>query len=330
MKIGVYRPASLPFSVRSYIDNVSAELERFGVSLVCWEGRGLPDGADLYWDPRCSGLAPPPAGFAKAVKPLVVTIHGAAPVALPAREIYPNPARAVTGRLIARKRLWTWKKLLGRVEAVITVSKFARKEIAEKFGLGAGKIAPIYHGVDHSVFTPRDEKGGAGPYLLHVSQPQPKKNIPRIMQAYGLLPEDGRPRLVIVAPGLSSRGAGPGVEIIDTPASQGKLATMYRGAMGFIFPSLHESFGMPILEAMACGCPVVTSNGSACAEVAADAALLVDPRSARDIASAMERLITDKRLGTELREKGPKRAASFTWERCAREHLEVFGKALQG
>lgn len=93
-----------------------------------------------------------------------------------------------------------------------------------------------------------------------------------------------------------------------------------------MFPSLRESFGMPILEAMACGCPVITSNISACPEVAGDAALLVDPYSVDDIAGAMKRLIEDEPLRQSLRQKGLSRSRQFTWRKSARDHLKVFEK----
>jgi glycosyltransferase involved in cell wall biosynthesis len=110
--------------------------------------------------------------------------------------------------------------------------------------------------------------------------------------------------------------------------NHGELVTYYKRAVGFIFPSLHESFGMPILEAMACGCPVITSNTTACKEVAGDAALLVNPYSVDEITSAMERLVEDSALRRSLREKGIKRASMFTWKKSAQEHLKVFEGAL--
>jgi len=104
---------------------------------------------------------------------------------------------------------------------------------------------------------------------------------------------------------------------------------MYSAASAFVFPSLRETFGMPILEAMASGCPVISSNSTGCAEVAGDAALLVDPRSITDIAGAMHRLTEDASLRADLRERGLARARQFTWQRSAEEHLKVFEKALR-
>jgi len=106
--------------------------------------------------------------------------------------------------------------------------------------------------------------------------------------------------------------------------SQEKLPCLYRNADLFVFPSLYEGFGLPVLEAMACGTPVITSNTSSLPEVAGDAAVLVDPYSVEDIADAMERVLTDPDLRTELSRKGKERAKQFTWEKCARETLKVY------
>ena len=112
--------------------------------------------------------------------------------------------------------------------------------------------------------------------------------------------------------------------------SQPELTDLYRNATGFLFPSLHETFGMPILEAMASGCPVITSHDTGCAEIAGDAALLVDPRSVEAISAAMQSLIEHERLRADLRARGLARAAEFTWEKSARKHLDVFEQALRG
>ena len=114
----------------------------------------------------------------------------------------------------------------------------------------------------------------------------------------------------------------------NKPLSQKVLVKYYQDAIGFVFPSLHETFGMPIVEAMASGCPVITSSTTACSEVAGNAALLVDPRSVDEISSAMKKLVMDIGLRQSLAEKGLKRASQFTWKKCAEEHLNVFERAL--
>lgn len=108
-----------------------------------------------------------------------------------------------------------------------------------------------------------------------------------------------------------------GVRLISEGLSSTELATWYRGGMGFIFPSLHETFGIPILEAMACGCPVITSNDSACPDVAGDSVLFVNPHSIDDITNAMKRLIEDD----SLRQKGLARSRQFTWRKSAEKNI---------
>jgi glycosyltransferase involved in cell wall biosynthesis len=106
------------------------------------------------------------------------------------------------------------------------------------------------------------------------------------------------------------------------------LIGLYSAASVFVYPSLYEGFGLPILEAMSCGCPVITSNTSAMPEVAGDAALLIDPCSVEAIVGAISRVLDDPAVAAELREKGLARARLFSWERCAQETLEVYRRAL--
>ena len=111
--------------------------------------------------------------------------------------------------------------------------------------------------------------------------------------------------------------------LIDTGLNAAELATWYRGALAFLFPSLHETFGMPILEAMACGCPVLTSNTTACPEVAGQAALLIDPRDEKALRDGLERLIFDESLRNKLAKLGLAHAARFDWQTGADRHIEV-------
>jgi glycosyltransferase involved in cell wall biosynthesis len=120
---------------------------------------------------------------------------------------------------------------------------------------------------------------------------------------------------------------GPHVHFTDYVADE-DLPALYNGAELFAFPSLYEGFGLPVLEAMACGTPVVTSNSSSLPEVAGDAALLVGPLDVEALAGAMQCVLADEVLATELREKGLARAAQFTWERTARETVAVYQKAI--
>jgi glycosyltransferase involved in cell wall biosynthesis len=229
-------------------------------------------------------------------------------------------------------KAWHWIRWARHpADHVITVSTFARDDIARHLPIDAGRIVPIPHGVDRDVFratgrgeSQRPSDSTDRPYVLHLAAPQPKKNLGRILDAYRALsspPFDLR----IHAPGLpEDAAAGPGIVVSRDVLPTSELAGLYRRARGFVFPSLHESFGMPILEAMAAGCPVVTSNTTGCAEVAGSAALTVDPRSVPDIAAAMERIGCDASLRRRLRHRGFVRARAFTWEESARRHARLF------
>ncbi len=144
-----------------------------------------------------------------------------------------------------------------------------------------------------------------------------------------MLPKGNRPDLIAILPGFNKKIEIEGVTVINKEVRQDKLAEFYRGAIGFIFPSLHETFGLPIIEAMACGCPVITSNITACPEIAGDAAMLVSPRNVKEISNAMRTLAGDESVRADLRRKGIIRAEMFSWDKCAKEHLEIFEKAAR-
>jgi glycosyltransferase involved in cell wall biosynthesis len=111
--------------------------------------------------------------------------------------------------------------------------------------------------------------------------------------------------------------------------SDEQLIELYRGATVFVFPSRYEGFGLPVLEAMACGCPVISSNASSLPEVAGEAALLVEPWDVDGFASVMERVLTDPALQADLRKKGLERAAQFSWDKTARETIAVYRRVME-
>ncbi len=331
MKIAVLTCKREPHSIRSYRENVVRELQEMGVVVVSFsEDMPLPGDVDLYWDPRAAGGAAPHRVLKAILKPKVVTLHGAAPFALPAKEYFPNLRSAARGKLQNIKKLYEWRAFRGCCAAIITVSNYAKNEIEEMLGLKGEVIVPIYHGVNHSLFKPNTSVMETEPYLLHVSSYQPLKNVDRLIKAYQNQSLQVKPRLFAVVPGYPKKEASKDIKLIYEPLSHEQLVPLYQGAMGFLFPSLRETFGMPIIEAMACGCPVITSNVTGCAEIAGDAAILVDPRSTEAITNAMESIVKDRLLRRQLREKGLKRAAQFTWRKSAEKHLKVFENALRG
>jgi glycosyltransferase involved in cell wall biosynthesis len=232
-----------------------------------------------------------------------------------------------------------------RADIIITVSNFSKDEIVKYLGVSADKIVVVPNGVDLSKFHPnysldevksvKSKYGITGDYFLYLGTLEPRKNIERLIKAYGLLKKrlGTVPNLVIA--GKKGWLYDPIFDVVNTLnlnsdviftgyADEKDVPVLMNGAAVFVFPSLYEGFGLPPLEAMACGTPVITSNTASLPEVVGDAALLVDPYSVESIADAMESLLLDPALRAELKDKGLKRASMFTWEKSADIILEVY------
>lgn len=330
MRIGVVLREREPISIATYRARVVAGLRAEGIAVcdVPAAQRGAPD-VDLLWDPGL-GMRRVASVVARTSLPLAVTVHGLLGFVLSDQEAG-DGGFDVARRLVQRMRVRaSWRAIRGRVGAVITPSAYGAREVQEVLGIDASRVRAIHHGVDHETFRPAGERIAAGrPYFVVVAQHQPKKNVARILAAHAALPADARPALVAVVPGLPATVIPhAGVELRRTAAPPSELAALFRGALALVLPSLHETFGMPLLEAMACGCPVLTSNTTACPEVVGDAGLVVDPRDVVAIRDAMLRLSTEDGLRAQARDRGLARAGSFTWERSATEHAVVLTGVL--
>ncbi|MGI5836494.1 MAG: glycosyltransferase family 4 protein, partial [Chloroflexota bacterium] len=185
----------------------------------------------------------------------------------------------------------------------------------------------------------RDSYGISGDYLLYFGGFDQRKNVERILLAYRAARENFHTPCQLVLAGSLNHVGHPlypdprpmilrlgleGQVIVTGRISEEEKPALYSAARAFVFPSLYEGFGMPVLEAMACGTPVITSNTSSLPEVAGDAALLVDPTCVDDIAESMVRVMNDAGLQEELRGKGLLRASQFSWEASAAKTLEVY------
>jgi glycosyltransferase involved in cell wall biosynthesis len=313
-----------------YRSHLLEALAGFGVQTECFsEHDPVPLDVDLYWDPNVMGGGSPYRGFARSPHPYVVTLHDVLTFTVPATERTYGLRAVLWSEVKNTKKRYNWRRIRDQIAAVITGSEFVKREAVRHFRLDAQRIFPIPYGVDLDTFHPADVSVSIGePYFFHISNGRPTKNVTRLIEAYQRLPPINRPRLVLRIPadaGISKELlSGAGIEVITNRLDDAEVARLYQGALGFAFPSLHEGYGLPILEAMACGCPVITSGVTSCPEVAGDAALLVDPRSVDDITAALGRLSTDNTLRRTLRERGMARAATFTWERSAQDHLRVF------
>ena len=231
-----------------------------------------------------------------------------------------------------------------RAAHVITLSEFSRRQIQERYGvreeritvtpLAAGKaFRPPPAGVEPRRVA--EALGIRGAYILAVGNLQPRKNLARIVSAYAALRRDGRiaHRLVLVGPRAYGtdrfldhvRELGLESDITITGyVSEEQLVGLYQGADVFVYASLYEGFGLPIVEAMACGAPVIASNVASMPEVAGDAALLVDPRSELELGAAVLRLAGSAEERMRMREKGYARAAGFTWRRVAEATRDAY------
>lgn len=228
---------------------------------------------------------------------VVATVHDVAVIRYP--ESFPRWHR-YTGRLALRQGVRT-------AEAIVAVSEFTRDELTETLGVSSDRIRVIRNGVD-AVFTPSGP-AAAGDYVLAVGTLEPRKNLARAVEAARLAGVEVR---VVGAVGWGGVDVPGWVGRVDDEA----LAALYRGARCLVFPSLYEGFGIPILEAMACGTPVVTSRGGATEETAGGAAVLVDPLDVEAIAAGIGEA---EERSDELAALGLERARAFTWQRAADE-----------
>ena len=222
-------------------------------------------------------------------------------------------------------RSWAYDGAARDADLVITISEHAKRGIVEHVGVPAERIEVIGLGVDHHRFNPdgpaRDDLGD---YVLYPANLWPHKNHDRLLEAWPHVDAD----LTLV---LTGQLFGRAIDqervrhLGHVPAEE--LPALYRGARAVVFPSLFEGFGVPVLEAMACGTPVAASDRGALAEVAGPAALVFDPEDPVAIAAAVMRVAGDDALRERLRAAGFARAREFTWQRAARAHLDAYARA---
>ena len=236
--------------------------------------------------------------------PLVVTVHDLAVIRHP--DAFNRWTRRYSGAVLPR--------LARSAARVIAVSEFTAREAVELLGVDEDRVRVIPHGVD-APFGPTGPAAG-GDYVLAVGTLEPRKNFPRVV-------------LAAERAGIDVRVAGDagwgGVDVHSLGfVDDDELARLYRGATALVYPSLYEGFGLPVLEAMASGTPVVTARDSAPAELADGAAVLVDPLDVDSIAAGIREAIGRRE---ELRTAGLERAKRFTWEAAARATVEVYREA---
>lgn len=241
-------------------------------------------------------------------------------------------------------------RIAARADAIITVSNSSREDILRYLPVRPEKVSVVHQGVSKRFnLKPSEDElekvrvtyGLPHRFFLSISSLEPRKNLRMLVRSYGLLPEDTREEFGLVLTGTGGRifaDDGVGQEISGLADSQvittgyipaEDLVTIYHLATALVYPSLYEGFGLPVLEAMAASTPVITSNRSSIPEVAGNAALLVDPEDAEELAGAMELLANDSGTRNLLIERGRKRCAGFTWENTARKTLEIIRAATE-
>ncbi len=242
-----------------------------------------------------------------------------------------------------RERFFLGLDFLGirRAVRVIAVSRHTKSDLIEHLGIPEEKISVVYHGLDHGLYRPvSGPRPVPYPYILYVGAEHPRKNLHTLLRAFRRLKRDGRFReLKLVKIG---KAGDPEAEfrrptldeigrlrlerdvVFAGFVPQERMPLYYSHAECLAFPSLYEGFGLPPLEAMACGCPVVSSNASAIPEVVGDAAVTLDPLDDAALADALGRVLTDASHRRHMIGRGLERAALFSWEKAAQETLRVY------
>lgn len=273
--------------------------------------------------------------------PVVATIHDLAFEHLP---------ETFTRRGSLQLKL-TVRRTARRAARIATVSEYSRQDLLRTYRLAPEKVVTTYNGIEpHFTAQPRaaDEAaqvrqrfGIARGFLLAVGSLQPRKNLERLIRTYARLRReqpDFAPQLVIVGRKLwlaesifaeVSRQPWASDVILTGYVGDDDLPALYRTASAFVYPSLFEGFGLPPLEAMACGTPVITSNISSLPEVAGSAALLIDPLNEQELAAALQRILNDQPLRARLRAEGVRQAAKFTWRDAAEKTLQLYRESYE-
>lgn len=247
-----------------------------------------------------------------------------------------------------------WKRLIlnyliynscKRSDMIISISNSVKDYICSQFGIKPEKIVTVYHGVDFSIFKPIDRKvvkaeiqkeyGISDDFIFTISTLDPQKNPLGIIHSFKKLLETYEKPIMLVQAGLKSSkisemqkeiiklGLQEKVVLLDFVPNN-KMPYFYNAAELLFFPSLGEAFGLPLLEAMACGCPVVTSNVKAPPEIVGEAGLTCDPYSPQDMSDKIEMVLNDPSLRKRLIDAGFKRVKAFNWEKAAKETLDAY------
>ena len=285
---------------------------------------------DLYWEPNIVPLEHLQS------KHLITTIHDFSFHHYP--ECLPKENKEYL-----QKHFW---KNIRKSDRIITGSNYIKNEIVDLLDFDPARIKVIYHGVDHDNFKIYDHSllrefvtahNLPRKFILFVGSIEPRKNLKNVLMGYNALPDAFKKECKFVLAGFSGW---KNSEIMDIIRREGKnivylgylsnleLAYLYNLASAFIYASLYEGFGIPPLEAMACGTPVIVSRSASLPEVCADAAYYVDPLRVDSISEGMYKIYSDSELKDSLVRRGVAHVKSFSWDESARSHLSLFNEVL--
>ena len=267
---------------------------------------------------------------------LVVTIHDVKPLLFPKGKKPYSIREAIKHLLIPDP--------LSKIDHIITVSECSKNDIVERLKIANDRVTVIPQGVEHEIFCPAssrlEDTSRVTPYILSVAGADPTKNLRSLILAYSRLPVDmQRSHQLILVGDLEHQGKlhqlieqnGIRRQTICTGIiPDERLIHLYQNASLFVFPSLYEGFGLPVLEAMACGCPVLCSNTSSLPEVVGDAAMMVSPLDIPALESAMRKILTDSVLQKRMRLEGRTRSQQYSWDRTALQTVELYERVVRG
>lgn len=264
--------------------------------------------------------------------PFIVTVHDLV------RNCFSFSQETITEKVLLKLDI----RYIKRASHIIADSQNTKNDLIKYLKIPIDRISVIYPGVDHSIFKPYNIRLLDKPYILYTGSERPRKNLGRLLEAFAKLKKEF-PELKLVKVGVTGRsekyrrdtikkldGLGITQDVIFVDhIPEIDLAHYYSSATLLAYPSLYEGFGLPPLEAMACGCPVVTSNTSSLPEVVGEAGIMVNPYDTESLAQAMRQVLTDDKLRDDMIKKGLEQSKKFSWEKAAEQTLEVYNRVAK-
>jgi len=289
--------------------------------------------------------------FTRFIHPSIITVHDIYPLKASLTEptMYGDLKSLPYGNKLISAAYHTFVresiKSVKYADVIITPSHYTKKELVALLQINPKKIRVVPHGIRHDLFKPRDKtlarKNVGLPLnkkiVLHVGSENPRKNIPTLIKAFAKLQKDGNRNTILLRVGETRANTHKLISAYHLDESviefglrdQSDLCYLYNAADVLVFPSLYEGFGLPLIEAMASGCPVIAADRTSLPEVLGDAGILCDPLNIDELADAMKRLLGDEELRQRCSRKGLKRAAMYSWERVVKETVQIFKESAK-